>query len=97
MRWTYPEPEEPERMDDPEVADRCAAETGVARLQEIEVSTLYIKRERERERLALHLGLRSLSPFWAEEQGPLANSALSCPKLGRLNLVLAGDLVVRLP
>ena len=47
MRWTYPEPEEPERMDDPEVADRCAAETGVTRLQEIEVSTLYIKRERE--------------------------------------------------
>ena len=93
MRWTYPEPEEPERMDDPEVVDRCTAETGIARLQEIEVSMLYIKRGR----LALHLGLQPLSPFWAEEQGPLANNALSCPKLGRLNLVLAGDLVVRLP
>ena len=56
-------------------------------------SVLNIKKETR----AIHVELQRLPSFWAEEQGLLANSGLSCPKPGRLNLVLAVDLVVRPP
>ena len=54
---------------------------------------LYMRRETR----TIHVELQQLPSFWAEEQGLLANTEPSCPKLGWLNLVLVGDLAVRLP